>query len=503
MLITGFVTATLAYRAHLTERDRLLEQGQHALDQGLTAALSGRFEAMEPWLERAEVAGIDPARIRMLRGLAALEQGDTETAIHHLELALERLPDSMGAKALLARAYQVAARWTEAVPMMEEVFDGSPVTPEDHIYGAQAAGYWPGGAEKATDWLEAITAARPIPAAHFMLGLQQFRAFYEDPREDQIEPTLRNLTAARVQMPDYVRAAMYEYLVHVHAADFHKRKGNDGVATDHYRRAVNIAAEVVASSPEDRYSHLIEGSLAELEGRWREAVESYRRSVALGGGREGYAIPIPLLHLERFGEAIKALDEIPEGTRAHTDWPWAHAFALAELDRRETAIGMFDRWLEGSDLLEFTERTAAFEVYALLGNITEAQRKSSLLLERSLFQRTDTPFDRALDSYICGHLSNANPIINTAKTRPQIVLASYLIGLEHLARGHPEDAIQSFESVMRVGGAFPAPYGEHGGRAARLLLSRLREDPQWPPWIPVASTSTTQPTGPATRETRQ
>ena len=160
----------LAYSSHLTAEQARLAQGQRALDQAQAEVLLGRFDQVERWLEKAEVMGIAPGRIRILRGAAALERNQIDEAVHELELAIQQLPNSVAANALLAGALlQKGESGKRLVGLFENTKELTPETPEDYLYGAWVMQhYWQ---QRALDWVEALATDHPTPVVHYRLGL--------------------------------------------------------------------------------------------------------------------------------------------------------------------------------------------------------------------------------------------------------------------------------------------------------------------------------------------
>ena len=76
--------------------------------------------------------------VEIAENLAAVEQADTERAVHELELAVEQLPQSLGARALLSRAYKEAGQLGKALATKQTLKELKPRTPVDYLYGAWA-----------------------------------------------------------------------------------------------------------------------------------------------------------------------------------------------------------------------------------------------------------------------------------------------------------------------------------------------------------------------------
>ena len=136
-LVVGVLVTLLLTRALQRADDAArTAQGEAAVEQALVELFSGRFEHVEPHLNRAEAHDVVPGRLRVLRGAIALEGGDVDRAVVHLERAVAELPGSLAAHSLLARAYIGLLRfddWRRTRGIIQRL---EPVTQEDYLYGA-------------------------------------------------------------------------------------------------------------------------------------------------------------------------------------------------------------------------------------------------------------------------------------------------------------------------------------------------------------------------------
>ena len=147
--VTSTAFALRAHRAKLVARDTLLKYEQEreknreitraAGEQALLNASNAYFDdhspdQIESYLKQAEVLGVEPGRIEMLRGMIAFAKADTQTTIKHLTAAAKTNPDSMAVKMLLAQCYERSARDSEIVTLAKELSSMEPQTLEDYFY---------------------------------------------------------------------------------------------------------------------------------------------------------------------------------------------------------------------------------------------------------------------------------------------------------------------------------------------------------------------------------
>jgi tetratricopeptide (TPR) repeat protein len=488
VLVVGAVAAAFAYRSHAVAKQARLAQGQHALEQALIEALSGRYDEVEPWLERAEVLDVDPGRIRVLRGLAAVERADIETAIHELELAVRQLPDSMGAKALLLRAYMEDGQLQNAYALFPQIQGMRPVTTEDRLYGTWAVGWW--WRERAIEWLEQLVAERPTPAVNYMLGLHRCFELQDTYDPADIEETLADVSAAKTQMPDNVRAICFHFFAHLTAADIYRVRGDATRQQIYLDQAKQDADYLLQYHSEVGDSHAMNKHLAEYEGRWEDALAHQRNAISRPGlwAFQRYELPHLLYRLGRVDEALAALEAMPKALKVHATWVRDRAFIVAEVQwadssRTEESETTYRRWFDKCAALP-AGRYLPFQLYSFLGRPREALKSSQEWLREAPPPFHQDDFDVAVDRYVTGQ-SSAEQLLAAATEHGQRMRAHYLIGMERLSQGDRTGAMEHFAEVEQGG-----HYTLSGQPWAYLLLKRLREDPTWPPWIPLKEENT-------------
>ncbi|MFQ5806777.1 MAG: protein kinase [Phycisphaerae bacterium] len=478
VLLVSAAAGLLAYRSHLVAEKARVAEGQRALDQALVEVLSGRYDQVERWLEKAEVLDVDPGRIRVLRGLAAVERGAIRTAIHELELAVRQLPDSLGAYALLLRAYMEDGQFDNAYSLFPEIERMTPVTTEDRLYGAWAVGWW--SRDQAMQWLEQLALERPTPAVHYMLGLYRVFELWDSYDPEEIEKTLADVSAAKTQMPFNVRAICFHFFAHLTAADIYRLHGDAVRWQIHLEEARKDAAHLLEHHADVGDSHAMNKHLAEFELRWEDALAHQRTAVALPRlwALQRYTLPRQLYRLGRYAEALAELDAMPDGLKASATWVRDRAFLVAELHGPDEAEATYRQWLENSRAFS-TGRQVRYEIYRFLGRPVRALKfaREGAHEVRPPFRQER--FDIAVDRHARGELS-AEALVAAAGNHSQRMRAHYLLGLAQLSKGDRAGALRHFAEVENAG-CYTLSYQPW----AYILRKRLREDPTWPPWIPL------------------
>ena len=479
VLLVAAVAGHLGYRSRQTAEQARIATGQRALDQALVEALSGHYDQVEQWLEQAEVARVNPGRIRVLRALAAIEQYDTETALHELQLAIQQMPNSLGAHALLMRTYIEAGQWNEARRQSNLLENLSPETPEDYLYGGWAT--WAG---RGRQWLEKLAVEHPTPAVHYVMGMHRQWDLEDSYNVADIEKTLASTGAAKTQMPDNVRAVWFDTMAHLTAADIYDLQGNTVLYEHHLDQARRGVQHILERRPEIGDSYATSACVAVFEQRWEDAVTDIRKGIACPAFFPGMRTPLVfcLYRLGRYEEALRELEAMPDGLKLGA-WCRDRVFITAEVEGPDVAEAGWQQWLkEHSDMPDWSA-LKHYSVYCFLG-----RRQDAVRLSRAAWEGIDQPppagsFEDKSRQYACGELSDEK-LLAAADTRPTKMEAHRIIGLAHLADGDRRGAIEHFTAVEAMG-----RFGLARVDWPYLLLHRLRQDPTWPPWIPVKESS--------------
>jgi tetratricopeptide (TPR) repeat protein len=498
VIVMSLTAGGFAYHARLSARDARLAaaqahaaakaardaEGQAALDQAMVEVFSARFDKVEPWLEKAEVLGVSPGRIRIVRGWVAYERDDLELAAHELELAAQQLPDSLAVQSLLWIVCFVAGDYVRARELEPPLYQMTPMAPEDYLYGAQATQeVWP---ERAVEWLEHLATQRPSPFVHFMLGNVRVTELDASHSPADIDRTLAVLNGAKAQMPANVYAVGVHAEAYLIAADIYRLHGDlrhHELAIEEVRKDVQI---LLSEHAGESYTYSVIAELAIYEGRWEEAAAHLRAAMRLTPTEPwvNFALPRMLYRLGRYAEALAELDAMPSRMWTSPHWGRDRAFLLAELNGTENAERACRQWASNANpyARNVVGRHVPYDIYCLLGQYSDAVEASEAFLKKLGPPFHATRFSAALDEYICGR-STDEALLAGAGKHCERMEAHFVIGLKFLAAGDRATAIDQFARVEAAASYFSST--SYGSRWAYLLLERLRADPTWPPWIPL------------------
>jgi eukaryotic-like serine/threonine-protein kinase len=145
VLLAVGVAGFFAWRAHEAEQTRQAEEVRRAdeqaterrrvaIERGMTAALAADFPAAERAVADAEQLGASAGETRLLRGFIALANGRTTEAVGHFEQAVRLMPDSVSARALLAKARCEAGDWMAGRQSLDEAARMTVRTTDDKFF---------------------------------------------------------------------------------------------------------------------------------------------------------------------------------------------------------------------------------------------------------------------------------------------------------------------------------------------------------------------------------
>jgi tetratricopeptide (TPR) repeat protein len=461
--IAGF----FARQAHLTEEQRRAEKRQYAEEKALLAAMSGNADEAEKAIGEAVLLGSSPGQMCLLRGQVAFHKGDLEVARDHLEQAVNLMPDSVAARAMLALAYMhsgLHARWEQACLELDRL---TPRTPEDFLFKGQAESLFrPESALQNLD--EAIRRRDSLIARAVRLEVRANYALTTDDPE-VAGRALEDAQVARAMLPG--NPVVLASIVHAHliAAGVFAEKGQFERC-----RAVLEQARRDAQALEP-FASLRPAALARFEyfdyvGDEEAALVASRRAP------KEYRYALMLYRRGQFEQALKAVEHT-EGRRGMARVE--RAFILAELpDGPRRAGDLFSS--AQADESRFG-RLAAPMILLLLGRGPEAvQAYQTLRKDPTLvppwFQGW---YHRYLD-YHCRTITGEQLLQAAGTCRPKLSEAHFAIGLHCLAEGDREGAKEHFRKCVAARVFFYWDY-----LWARAFLERLEEkDSTWPPWMP-------------------
>jgi len=280
----GHRGAVVALGRLLIATDRLAEAAER-----FDAALAG--------------AGDDPA-LHAGRGRVALAAGDHPLAIHHLERALALAPEASELHYPLGLAYRGLGDTERARALLARRGGGEPPLDDP--------------------WMDEIKSLARGMRVHQNRGNEAFlrgdfvaavaelrRAVAAGPESAVTRVNLAaalartgDATGALAELDEALKLDPNLALAHFTLGTLLAREGREAEAVDRYRRAVDL-------DPELRDAHFNLGNALRRLGRPAEAEESFRRVVEMdpGSGPARYAHALTLIELERWRDALAALEE--------------------------------------------------------------------------------------------------------------------------------------------------------------------------------------------------
>jgi serine/threonine protein kinase len=484
LLIAG-VAGGLAYRSHVqevahqqelakVEQERLDEKRRNALDKALLASRLEDFEGARQAIREAEKLGCSPGQVRMLQGQLELYQGHTKEAIEQLRQAVDLLPESVAAWAMLSVACGNDARGPESYRALNEATRLPAVTPEDYLFRGHAeSGLDP---ERGLKTLDEAVRQRPSALAR-VIRTEALRMYMLDwPDVDKAKLAMDDVQSIKRQYPENAMVLGLSILVHL--------------------ACYNIFDEFHESSL--RQAALDEGlkEAHALERFPKSSKAVTARWVFLKGiGQEEVCIP----DLQQ----VSTTKDLPScyylGQYLYKRGDFAGAFKVFDLNKGETSVDLVNRVLTLAELHGIEQANKEFDEIAARG-LSDWDLFNSQLILRILGRKPEAvevsrkflmqpdhfpavrkePFRLALE-YCAGQRTADDLIASLHGNRGDLVNAYLCIGVTALADGDRASAIKHFKRCLELKHYEYLPYD-----LSQMLLSRLDKNPTWPPWIKVS-----------------
>jgi tetratricopeptide (TPR) repeat protein len=482
------------YRADVAERQRLAERGQaearlrgeqerarlQLLDEKVRnayqVASSGDLKRTDEAIKEIEGLGASTGQVRLLRGMVAYFRGDSEAALGELEQAVQLLPGSVAALALLAMSCQDTAEYGRSDRMILELVRLTPSTPEDYLFKGYALEMH--AISQGLGDLNEGLRRRDSPLGRALRALVLANRAQDTGRRQDVEEALADANLARGMLPSNLLALTASLYARTVAAGIYQEAG----LKDQHRAVLEEAArDVQALGPVTEF-----GNVAwyvwlyhEITGQPSKAVEAARRALEKSGDpTAAFNCVVTLYRQGRFIEALACLDK---RGKEELVGDALRAVVLAELpDGPGRAMQEYGRLTR-----KYPEETPvfysqSFTVLMLLGRRMQAVA----LLERYRLppgQRAahwEAP--EATRQFISGQVSEEKHLAKAGASRVLLSGAHFEVGLSHLAAGDRAGARWHFQKAVATRAYWSGTYFQ-----SQMLLSRLEKDPGWPPWMPA------------------
>jgi serine/threonine protein kinase len=476
--------ASLAYWAEQrrrTEQEQAQVQLQtvqrdRALENALTAAMSGDLHRAEKAISEAELHGALVHQVRMLRGQVALFRGDLERALIDLEQAVKLAPDSAATQGMLATAYYNLGDWERYEQTLTKLETLSPNSLEDYLF----KGYAEYGLEpsRALQTLNEAVKRSGSPLAR-AIRAEVRQALAEDRADlEEAERALADVQSAKEYLVDNPYVLSVSVITQVVAANLYLERGQED-----RRQAALGAAKRDAQALE-----LWETYVSSLSSRWVYFEQTGQEASCFAIARRMaeksdapisiYYYALALYRREQLAESLQVLDR-----RKYKDVPGDYLRALILIDKhfRNPTIGLEVY----QDLArKYSSGSAALipqSILRFLGQKDKAVVASRAIREKgSGLAPLGTEGWKHILNYACGDLSESDYLKKNDQSKWGRCVSHYDVALTRLADGDRVGAQEHFEEAVK-----PRTLFLGAGDLSRTFLARMKQDPTWPPWIPM------------------
>jgi tetratricopeptide (TPR) repeat protein len=474
-LLAVCVAGFFAWRAHVAGQEAQVEKRRAAFEKAHLEAMSGRFAEADKAIAEAELLGASAGQLRMLRGLLAYYRSDYPQAVEHMEQAVKLMPDSVAARALLARVVGPGDDGYATQTRLLDEADRLPLrAPEDYLFK--------GLAECVPDPARGLaTLDQAIRLRDTALG----RLIRAEARTSQaadttaladVQVALEDALVARSLLPDNP-AALCVYVRAQVIAAFALRKAR---RLKEHDQALERAAEVLPTLeriPENIqvvwsrfFYHAMRGDEAAILQVHRQASRWCQHPSFL----KGYAVI-----LYQHGESEQALTLL-ERAGGDDESTFLRACILAEREGPGRARQLHDE-LEGRQQGPYGP--VYFQtILRLLGDKPAAVLASRRIREKASRVAWRNGWYNDLIDYNSetGIWTAEQLLARAGNSQYNLCEAHFFIGMTCLADGDRNGAREHFRASTAT------PYwGMSDHVFSSALLARLEKDPRWPPWIPV------------------
>jgi hypothetical protein len=478
LLAVGLALA-FAQLAHRAERDRLAEQKlaraqllEEKIRNAYLVATSGDLKSTDDAIKEIEDLGASPGQVRLLRGVVAYFRQDAAGAISDLEQAVNLLPDSVAARALLAIACADSGQEDRYEELSLEIQRLTPATPEDFLFKGYARQVNEAG--RGLEDIDAGIRRRDSPLGRALRAFVRANRAIDSARPQDADEALADADVARGMLPNNQTALYMSAYARLAAAGIYQE-----AALAERRQAVlaQAAQDVQALEP---YIGLpgpawMMWQYFEDTGDPVRALDVARRAFDQSAGPVSFLYADSLYRQGRFAEAWKSFDR-----RKQTDLvsDVTRAFILAELpDGPRRALDECDRLARKYPRAVWELRYRGY-LWLFLGR--KEQARATLQGFRRPFAESQDwkDFFEAMRQFGRGEVSEDEYLERAKGSRWQQGFAHFEVGLSRLADGDRAGAREHFDKAVRT-----RTIWEFQWTWSQMLLHRLESDPTWPPWI--------------------
>jgi serine/threonine protein kinase len=445
--------------------------------QAVKEIFGGELTAAEEAIRQAEALGAPPVWVQWRRGQIAYHQGRYTDAIGLLEPAVQSMPENLAANWLLVEAniYRGDQRVSGIVSRIRHLPTRDA---EECLYkGMYLCRIEP---EESLTLLERAVVQRTSLLAFSMRAYLLAEIAFQRANYKQMQEAMADIAAAKrlTQTEDCTVALESSVAVHHLAAILYQqsKKTADAEAALGTARA---DAGALARFPDRQSAAYIRGAFLADDGQQQEALQWFERCMAQGtltGTALRYCYAWLLYERGEAGKAFKVVEEdqtaiarlssavfvaeLPDGLNrarqicARVPGPM-HPFGIEDRERTLGLLGQKDTALEA---------LRSYQPGAVGEDATTDQFIKALF---DYFKNPNAATEQAL-------------LKLAGRSKGDLMEAHTGIGVRQLADGNRRLARDHFQACVDV--HFPGDSTYLWGRA---VLTRMKNDPAWPPWIPL------------------
>jgi serine/threonine protein kinase len=469
-----------AYHAHRAEELRRVEHENarlQLLDEKIRNAYlvgsSGDLAKMDGAITEIEGLGGSAGQVHLLRGVFAYFRQDEAGAIGALERAVQLLPDSVAARALLAMAYEDDGQVEKYEHLIRETARLSPSSPEDCLFQGYAREINEMGGLGLADMDEGIR-RRDSPLGRALRAVARANRAVDSGRRQDAEEALADANAARGMVPDNplaLYASLYARLV---AAGIYREAQLPQERTAVLQEA---ARDAQALTPFIELPNSVWATWLYFEdvGDGGKALEAARRSLdRTGGAMAAYFCVLSLYQQDRLPQA---LDLLNRRRQPDLQGDLLRLFLLAELGGPDRAFEEYQKFDRAYPQQGWQMRTKS-EVLLFLGKKNEALASLRTISPQFAISQQWKSFFEANRQFDRGELSENAFLARAGASRFKQFLVHYQTALFRLAEGDRKGAKFHFQKAVDTRAYWIAQWAW-----CRVFLRRLANDETWPRWI--------------------
>jgi tetratricopeptide (TPR) repeat protein len=489
MLILTVVAGFYAYRAEIADRQRCADQERHeeelqtekrqaAIEKAQLAAIGCQFDEAEQALRDAERLGASAGQVRMLRGWIDCFSDRTTEAVGDLEQAVNLLPQSVAARAMLSFAYGRIGEWEKANQALREMEELSPQSPEDFLFEGNAWQHI--DPVKGLRILDEAVRRRPSLLARVFRAEALASLAQETGTVADAERAVQEAEVAKQLLPGNPLPTIYALWARILAASAYAAAG------DQEKRAKRLS-EARADADTLKGMQRSPGAMVwrcrffEYVGEQDAIVEEMRSAL---GSRDPVvrktAVYFCSLYLFERGNSREAL-AIMDASRA-SQIEAMRPFVLAELPGGKPLAIEACKDMAKKDWYgwEWAYGQSALSAFGQSEDLAAAAGDFQRRTKRFPFAEKDAQLFRKLLAYWAGEAPGQALLDAAEGSRRNLCRAHYFLGISKLGHGEREAACKEFRAAVAA-----VPVYLWTRHMSKVMLSRLEKDSAWPPWLPV------------------